>query len=89
MGRGLEEVPEQGDVEDWAAQELATELLVRCCLTDGKFNNFFVALLTAIRFLNERLGEMGEQATRDLVAVLKNPATADGIDQWMAANYPE
>src|SRR5437763_553371 len=72
---GLEEILDEAEANTWSAKEIAGEVLARCCVTGGKFNNFYVGLLSVITFLNDQFGPLGQgapQAFQDLVDILKN-----------------
>jgi hypothetical protein len=51
--RGLEQILIDAEQGSWSATVLATQVLVGCCVTDGRFNNFQVGLLAVMRFLSE------------------------------------
>jgi hypothetical protein len=87
---GLEEILQEAESEAWPAKKIAGQVLLRCCITDGTFNNFYVGLLSVMAFLNNHLGSLGQgevQAFRDLVDILKAPATTEAIIGWLDTHY--
>ena len=63
----------------------------RCCVTDGRFNNFYIGVLSVIAFLNECCGSLGQgeqQAFQDLAVILKTQATQAAIEEWVNTHYP-
>ena len=87
---GLEDILEKADDEDWSSTEIASQVLFQCCVTDGKFNNFQVGLLTVMTFLNvhvKRLGDGEQQAFQDLVSILRIGGTLEAIRGWMKSHY--
>lgn len=40
---GLEEILDEAEVDNWPATTIAGQVLLRCCVTAGKFNNFPLA----------------------------------------------
>jgi hypothetical protein len=86
LDRGLEAVLEEAEQQNWSVKEMAAQLLARCCLTDGRFNNFLAAFLAAMTFLNEQLDPPGEQAYRDLAQILQTAGNIDAIRRWMDSN---
>ena len=81
----------EADAADSSVQEIATRVLVECCVEEGRFNNFQVGFLAVIAYLNERLGrlQMGEQqAFKDLVSILNTSPTHEAIDRWMQTHFP-
>ena len=89
--RGLEDILDEAEQQDWPAKEIAGQVLARCCLTDGKFNNFQVGFLTVITFLKDQLGSLGQgeqQAFADLAKLLKSPNAVQGIAGWLNTHYP-
>ncbi len=89
LDRGLEEILEQAEQNGWAVKEMAAQLLFRCCLTDGRFNNFQVGFLAIMTFLNEQLDPPGEQAYRDLAQILRTSPNIDIIRRWMDSNFSD
>src|SRR5213078_3391899 len=83
---GLEDVLQEAESNHWSPQEMAAQLLARCCLTDGKFNNFQAGFLAVMTFLNERLGPPGDQAYRDLAQILMTAGNIAAIRRWMESN---
>jgi hypothetical protein len=78
---GLEEILNEAEAHNWPAREIAGRVLARCCVTEGKFNNFQVGLLAVMTFLNDQFGSLGtgaQQAFQDLVQILYNPGTPRG-----------
>ena len=91
MADGLEDVLEEADAGGWGACEIAAQVLARCCVEDGRFNNQQVRFLAVVTYLNDQLGRLvpGEhQAFADLVAVLNSGGSVVAIRGWMAAHYP-
>jgi hypothetical protein len=89
--RGLEEILDEAEANNWSAREIAAQVLARCCVTDGKFNNFQVRLLSVMTFLNDQFGPLGQgelQAFRDLVAILNRQGTPQAIVGWLNTHYP-
>jgi hypothetical protein len=87
LSRGLEDVLQQAESQNWSPQEMAAQLLAACCLTDGKFNNFRAGFLAAMTFLNESLDSPGDQAYRDLAQILKMGGNINAIRRWMESNF--
>lgn len=81
--RGLDEILEAAEDEDLTAQEMATELLTRCCLEGGTFNNFMPPLLAVMEFLGQAISPFTEQMLRDLRQVLINPGTSPVRIPWL------
>jgi hypothetical protein len=91
MDHGLEEILERAQLENWSAQDMAEQVIVRCCVNDGKFNNFAIGVLTVITFLRQQIGPLGrhaEQAVRDLHAILTKEPTRVAIRGWLTVHYP-
>jgi hypothetical protein len=86
--RGLEPILNEAEASGWSARQIACQVLARCCVEEGRFNNFQVGLLAVLTFLREQVGPLSEQGLRDLVAVLNNPGTAEAIERWMQSAYP-
>jgi len=88
---GLEEILDEAEANAWSAQEIAGQVLFRCCVADGQFNNFYVGLLSVMTFLNDCFGSLGQgeqQAFQDLVGILNQQATLPAILGWMNTHYP-
>jgi hypothetical protein len=88
--RGLEEVLNEAEANNWPAKEIASQVLFRCCVESGKFNNFYVGLLSVMTFLNDSfgsLGQGGEQAFHDLANILNTQGTLQAISEWMDTHY--
>lgn len=78
----LEDILNEAEEENWPAKEIAGQVLFRCCVTDGRFNNFQIGFLTVITFLKKQFGPLGqgqEQAFKDLAKTLDNPGNLQGI----------
>ncbi len=90
MAAGLEDILEEADANNWSASEIVVQVLARCCVEDGRFNNQQARILAVITFLNERYGRLqGErQAFIDLLAVLNSGGSVGAIRGWMSATYP-
>ena len=89
--RGLEDILNEAEANNWSAKEIAAQVLTRCCVTGGKFNNFQVGFLTVLTFLNDQFGSLGAsapQAFQDLAQVLNNPGTPAAITGWLDTHYP-
>src|SRR5262245_46589380 len=71
LQRGLEDVLQQAESNNWSPQEMAAQFLATCCLTEGRFNNFQAGFLAVMTFLNEQLDPPGDQAYRDLAQILQ------------------
>jgi hypothetical protein len=87
---GLEDVLEEAASQGWSAKEVAGQVLFRCCVTDGRFNNFQVGFLSVMVFLNEACGSLGtgwEQAFKDLASILKSSGTPEAIAGWLNTHY--
>ncbi len=87
---GFEDLLSQSDEQGWSAKELAHQGLVRCCLTDGKFNNCVVGFLAVMHFIRQELPSRGQDDTQpfiDLGEILKGPEPAKGIADWLSSNY--
>jgi hypothetical protein len=52
MAAGLEDILEAADADDWSASEIVIQVLARCCVEDGRFNNQQARILAVITFLN-------------------------------------
>jgi hypothetical protein len=88
---GLEEVLDEAESKSWSAKEIAGQVLFRCCVTGGKFNQFYVGLLAVVTYLHEQLGSLGQgeqQAFQDLANILNNQGTLQAIMGWMNTHYP-
>jgi len=91
QNRGLEDILTDAETQGWDAKRLALEVLLGCCTTDGKFNNFVVGFLTVMQYLNEQFGSLrqGEQvAFSDLATILKTQGTEPSIQGWLDTHYP-
>ena len=91
MAAGLEDVLDEAAVGDWSAQEIAAQVLARCCVEDGRFNNFTVGIFAVATYLNEQFGRLGQgeqQAFRDLLAVLNGGGSLEAIRRWVQTHYP-
>jgi hypothetical protein len=82
LDRGLEDILERADTEGWSLKQMTTQVLARCCLTEGKYNGFQVAFLAVMTFLNEQGKSPGDQAYHDLAQILKTAGTLQAIDRW-------
>jgi hypothetical protein len=87
LKRGLEDILQQAESNNWSPQEMAAQLLAICCLQEGKFNNFQAGFLAAMTFLNEQLDPPGDQAYYDLAQILKTAGNIDAIRRWMESNF--
>jgi hypothetical protein len=88
---GVEEVLEEADAGNWPARELSCQVLTRCCVTDGTFNNFQAGFLAVANFIDSAcrpLGKHREQALKDLLSTLQTAGTEQAIRQWIDTNYP-
>jgi len=88
--RGLEQILLDADAENWGDTVIATHVLVDCCVTDGKYNNFNVGLLAVIRFLSEQHGDphLGHvQAFRDLLTILNDGGEQHKVQKWMETHF--
>lgn len=89
-GRGLEDILNEAEEKNWPAKEIAGQVLFRCCITNGKFNNFQVGFLAVMTFLNKHFGTLGqgqEQAFKDLAKTLNNPGNLQGVRAWLNTHY--
>ncbi len=84
---GLEDVLQEAESSHWQPQEMAAQFLARCCLAEGKFNNFQAGFLAVMTFLNEQLGSPGDQAYRDLAQILKTAGNIEAIRRWMESYF--
>lgn len=90
LDRGLEQVLEEAEQNNWPAQEMAFQLLTKCCLTEGKFNNFQAGFRAVTLFLDEQFGKEGIQVYIDLAKILtesNNPENA--IRRWLESYFPD
>jgi hypothetical protein len=87
LDRGLEDVLQNAEANNWPPQEMAAQLLTTCCLTEGKFNNFQAGFLAVMTFLNEQLHSPGNQAYQDLAQILKTSGNITAIRRWMESNF--
>ncbi len=78
----LEDVLHEAETKGWPIQEIATQFLTRCCLSDGKFNNFQAGFLAVMTFLNEQLHPPGDQAYKDLAQILQTAGNENAIRRW-------
>ena len=88
---GLEAILDDAEANNWSAKEIAGQVLARCCVSNGTFNNFQVGLLSVMTYLNDQFGPLGQgaqQAFQDLVNVLNNPGTLQAILAWLNTHYP-
>jgi hypothetical protein len=88
---GLEAILTDAEANNTAATQIATRVLAECCITNGKFNNFQVGMLTVLQYLNATFGALEhgqEQAMSDLLSILKNGGPAAAIQKWMDTHYP-
>jgi hypothetical protein len=87
LQRGLEDVLQGAESNNWAPQEMAAQFLATCCLTEGKFNNFQAGFLAVMIFLNEQLDPPGDQAYQDLAQILKTAGNINAIRRWMESHF--
>jgi hypothetical protein len=87
LEHGVEDVLQGAEANAWSAQEMAAQFLARCCLTEGKFNNFQAGFLAAMTFLNEQLDPPGDQAYKDLAKLLMSGGNIDAIRRWMESVF--
>lgn len=88
---GLEDILDDAEANNWPAKEIAGQVLARCCVTGGKFNNFQVGLLAVMTFLNDQFGPLGQgtqAAFRDLVSILNKQGTLQAVMGWLNTHYP-
>lgn len=88
---GVDEVLEEADAANSSAQELACQVLFRCCVHNGKFNNFQIGFLAVANFLESEcrpLGKQRLQALQDLRTVLDGGGLEQAIREWLDTNYP-
>lgn len=88
---GLEDILHEAETKNWPAKEIAGQVLFRCCVTDGKFNNFQVGFLAVMAYLRHQFGSLGQgegQAFKDLASTLNNPGNLQGIMGWLNTHYP-
>jgi hypothetical protein len=88
---GLEDILNESEANDWPAKEIAGQVLVRCCVTNGKFNNFYVGLLAVMAFLNDQFGSLGQgtqAAFQDLASILNKQGTPQAVMGWLNTHYP-
>jgi hypothetical protein len=84
--RGIE-----ADANGYSAQEIAAHVLVSCCVTGGRYNNFQVGLLAVMKFLSDQFGAptlAQAQMFRDLLAILNQGGDYQSVLTWAHANYP-
>ena len=87
LERGLEDVLQAAESNNWSPQEMAAQFLSTCCLTEGKFNNFQAGFLAVMTLLNEQLNPPGDQAYRDLAQILTTAGNINAIRRWMESNF--
>ena len=88
---GLQDILIEADAANSSAQEIASRVLLECCVEDGKFNGFLAGFLAVMTYLNERLGRLktGEQqAFEDLACILSTSPTLQTVDRWMLTHFP-
>ncbi|HEV3262193.1 MAG TPA: hypothetical protein VG013_35400 [Gemmataceae bacterium] len=88
---GLEEILTRAEVNNTPAVDLAAVVLAESCVTNGKFNNFHVGLLTVLKFLNDTFGPLAEgqqQSIQDLLTILNTGGSYQAIERWMNTHYP-
>lgn len=91
MDSGLEDILEEADAKRWGAREIAVQVLARCCVEDGRFNNHQVRFGAVVKYLSEQLGSLGpsaQQAYLDLLSVLNTGGQEPAIRAWMRTRYP-
>ena len=80
----------EADAVDWSAKVLASQVLFRCCTSNGHYVNFPIGFLTVLFYLNEALPSLGsgkEQAIKDLGAILQREPTLPAIEGWFNTHY--
>jgi hypothetical protein len=85
MERGLENILIWGEETNASTKDLAVRLLVDCCVTNGKFNNFQVGLLTLFKYLGASQNEI--QVMKDLLAILDSGGQETQIRRWLDSNF--
>jgi len=88
---GVGEVLEEAEAGNWSAKEIACQVLVRCCVTDGTFNNFQVGFLAVANFIDSQYRPLGKhrvQALQELQSILSTAGTEQAVRQWLDTNYP-
>src|ERR1700730_11624437 len=66
---GLEDILNDAEAANSPARDIAVRVLAECCVTNGRFNNFAVGVLTVMTYLNQQYGSLGageQQAFKDL-----------------------
>ena len=82
---GLEGVLADADANDYNRIQIVAHTLATCCVTDGKFNNCTIVLASVLQFIREQSRrELGEQAVRDLLAILDQGGQVAEIQKWAA-----
>src|SRR5436190_20608500 len=61
---GLQDILIEADAADSSSQEIATRVLLECCVENGQFNGFQVGFLAVMAYLNERLGRLGRASSK-------------------------
>ena len=87
LDRGLEDILQEAESNNWSPQEMAAQFLAKCCLSEGKFNNFQAGFLAVMTFLNEQLDPPGDQAYKDLAEILKTAGNINAIRRWMESQF--
>jgi hypothetical protein len=88
---GLEGILLEADAAGSSPREIATRVLLECCVEQGTFDGFQVGFLAVMTYLNEQLGRLGQgeqQAFLDLANILNTTPTQQAVGAWMRAQYP-
>jgi hypothetical protein len=89
-GDGLEDILLEAETGGWEASEIAAQVLVRCCVEDGRFNGHVLRFKAVMVYLNQQRGRLKqgeEQAFRDLLAILNQSGRIESVREWMKTNY--
>src|SRR2546421_8260257 len=87
----VDAVLEEAEAQGWDAREIACQVLFRCCVEDGQFNNFQAGFLAVANFIDSQatpLKQHRERALKDLLSILNSGPTEDAIRKWVETNYP-
>ncbi|MBI3406758.1 MAG: hypothetical protein HY040_00175 [Planctomycetes bacterium] len=88
---GLEDILLDAESNNLTPKDIAVRVLCECCVTEGKFNNFQVGLLSVVSYLTESLGPLGQggqQSFKDLLSILNQGGSAQAVTEWMNTHFP-
>jgi len=92
MNRGLNDILNEAAAGNWTPQQIAVQVLVRCCLNDdGVWNNFGVGVISTLNYLNSQFGNLGQGAQvafQGLRDILESGEGEPAIRGWVETHYP-